>query len=96
MKFKAIIFDMDGTIIDSAYRWQEATLHILKTKCNFSHEQAISAIQQFEGASTYDSCAYIKMAYKPKESIQELIKAKDEYVFKHMDNLVQFIDGFQS
>lgn len=96
MKYKAIIFDMDGTIINSEHRWNEATMHLLKTKCNLTTEQALKILPQFKGASSYTSCTFIKMAYKPKESIEQLMKEKDAFVFKNFAQLVTFIDGFES
>ena len=96
MKYKAIIFDMDGTIINSEHRWNEATVHLLKTKANLTEEQAYQLIPQFKGASSYTSCSFIKMAYRPKESIEELMKEKDAFVFKNFAKLVTFIDGFEA
>jgi beta-phosphoglucomutase-like phosphatase (HAD superfamily) len=32
MKYKAIIFDMDGTIIDTEQIWKEATKQLLKNR----------------------------------------------------------------
>lgn len=95
MKYKAIIFDMDGTIINSEHRWNEATLHLLKTKCNLSTEEGLKILPQLKGASSYTSCTFIKMAYRPKESIEQLMKEKDEFVFKNFAQLVTFIDGFE-
>ncbi len=95
MKYKAIIFDMDGTIINSEHRWNEATIHLLKTKGNLTDEQCRKLMPQFKGASSYTSCAFIKMAYKPKETIAQLIKEKDAFVFKNFAQLVQLIDGFE-
>lgn len=95
MKYKAIIFDMDGTIINSEHRWNEATLHLLKTKCNLSTEESLKILPQLRGASSYSSCTFIKMAYQPKESIKQLMKEKETFVFENFEKLVSFIDGFE-
>lgn len=96
MKYKAIIFDMDGTIINTEHRWNEAMIHLLKTKANLSHEEALKLMPQFKGASSYTSCSFLKMAYRPKESIKELMEEKDNFVFNNFANLIAFIDGFEA
>lgn len=96
MKYKAIIFDMDGTIINSEHRWNEATMHLLKTKGKLTTEQCHKLLPQFKGASSYTSCAFIKMAYRPKESIAQLMKEKDDFVFKNFAQLISIIDGFEA
>lgn len=96
MKYKAIIFDMDGTIINSEHRWNAAALHLLMTKCNLTAEESHKVLPQFKGASSYASCSFIKIAYRPKESIEQLMKEKEDFVFKNFEKLVTFIDGFES
>ena len=96
MKYQAIIFDMDGTIINSEHRWNEATAYLLQTKCNLTLEQARKLLPQLKGSSSYTSCTFIKMAYQPKESIEELMKEKDNFVFKNFATLVTFIEGFEN
>ena len=96
MKYKAIIFDMDGTIINSEHRWHEAMVHLLKSKANLTDEQANKIVSQFKGASSYTSCEFLKKAYNPKESIEELIKEKDAFVFKNFAKLVTLIEGFEN
>lgn len=87
---------MDGTIINSEHRWNEATIHLLQTKVNLSLEECHKILPQFKGASLYTSCHFIKIAYRPKESIEQLMKEKEAFVFKNFEKLVTFIDGFES
>ena len=96
MKYHAIIFDMDGTIIDSEQRWNEATLHLLETKSFLPRDKALELLPRFKGASSYDSCSFMKKAYGLKESVKQLMQEKDDFVFKNFAQLVTFIDGFET
>lgn len=94
MKYKAIIFDMDGTIINTEDLWKQASKYMLQTKGNLSEEECIKVLSELKGSSLHTSCAFIAMTYNTQESVQELIKIKEEYVFKNFKKLIQFIDGF--
>ena len=94
MKYKAVIFDMDGTIINSESLWSEAFKAMLQKK-NISDDETNQLLPQLKGSSLYTSCAIVKMNYKLEESIQELIKQQENFVFKNFAKLVTFIDGFQ-
>ncbi len=96
MKFKAIIFDMDGTIINSENLWSESSLHMLKVKGKVKEDKECKKIlSELKGASLYTTCAFIKMTYNTLESVEELIQQKEDFVFKNFASLVSFIDGFE-
>lgn len=95
MKYKAIIFDMDGTIINSEHLWEESSKYMLQTKGNLTEEECLKILPELKGASLHTSCTFIAMTYNTKESVEELIKLKEEYVFKNFGQFTQFIDGFE-
>lgn len=95
MNYKAIIFDMDGTIISSETLWAEATHYLLKEKGNITTEECKEILQKLKGISLYTTCAYIKETYQTKESVEELMEAKEKFVFEKFSELVTFIEGFE-
>lgn len=96
MKYKAIIFDMDGTIINSENLWTEAFKNMLQERCNISEKECLEVLPQLKGASLYTSCAFIKMNYNIPDSVEQLIQQKETFVFENFAKLVNFIDGFES
>lgn len=95
MKYKAIIFDMDGTIINSEHLWEASSKHILQTKGNLSEEECRAVLPELKGASLHTTCAFIRMKYNTKESVEELIRLKERFAFKNFANFISFIDGFE-
>ena len=96
MKYKAIIFDMDGTIISSEDLWKESTKNMLKEKGNLSDQDCLKVLPELKGASLYTTCAYIRMNFNTTESVEELMRQKEAFVFKQFKTYTKFIDGFES
>jgi len=94
MNYKAIIFDMDGTIITTELIWQQATKQLLKNYGNLSDSECLNMIHSMKGSSLYTSCSFIKDALKLKQSINELILEKQQLAFNNFHNNIQLIDGF--
>ncbi len=94
MKYKAIIFDMDGTIISTDDAWEQATKHLLKTKGFLSDEECHNIMPILKGASLYSTCNFIKKTFNTSETIDELIKEKQRLAFSKFKKEARLIDGF--
>lgn len=94
MKYKAIIFDMDGTIISTESIWEQASKQLLKKHGNLSEQDCHAILPQLKGASLYTTCAYIKKTFNPLVTIEELMEEKKTFAFTRFKNQIQLIDGF--
>lgn len=94
MKYKAIIFDMDGTIITTEDAWEQATRHMLQTKGNLSDEECNNLMPMMKGASLYSTCNFLKQNFDTKETIEELIEEKQRLAFKLFKSQAKLIEGF--
>ena len=97
MKYKAIIFDMDGTIVATEQMWQAATRQILdKYIDHLSPEKKQEINAYLKGLALYESCKYLSLyaltPIDPAQILEEKIKlAHDLYT----QIGVKFIPYFQ-
>lgn len=94
MKYKAIIFDMDGTIITTEDVWEQASKHLLKTKGNLSDQECQNISSILKGASLYSTCNFIASTFQTSESVEELIEEMQHLAFSKFEKHAQLIDGF--
>ena len=94
MKYKAIIFDMDGTIITTESAWESATKEMLKSKANLSEKECMAILPMLKGASLYSTCAFVKDTFNTKETLEELIAEKESLAFKRFKAEARLIEGF--
>ena len=87
MNYKAIIFDMDGTIISTDDVWEQATRHMLKTKGFLSEQECHNIMPMLKGASVYSTCNFIKKTFNTSESVEELIEEKQRDLMLKRRNL---------
>ncbi|KKP36162.1 MAG: HAD-superfamily hydrolase, subfamily IA, variant 3 [candidate division TM6 bacterium GW2011_GWF2_32_72] len=77
MKYKAIIFDMDGTIIDTNHIWEKATEILLKQKLgSFPTSLKDEICMETHGQCLANSCLIIKMKANLTEDVPTLIQEK--------------------
>lgn len=95
-KIKAIIFDMDGTIINTEPAWQNVTRHVLKIYQGiekFTEEQQ-RFLQTLSGVGLEQAALEVKRYFDLKQSIDEIIEHKKQAVDIYF-NEVNFIEGFE-
>ena len=94
MRFQAIIFDMDGTIITSENIWEESSKVILRKHTSLSEEECRVVLPLLKGASLLVTCTYIKTTFNTKATVEELMHEKKEHAFKLFHNQIRLIEGF--
>jgi HAD superfamily hydrolase (TIGR01509 family) len=77
MKPKAIIFDMDGTIVDTEKIWQSATNRLLANNGIILSPEAHAELEhQFHGLAIHETCQLIKKVGNLDVSVELLILEK--------------------
>jgi len=96
MGYKAIIFDMDGTIIDTEKLWKEATHKLMERKgIDYTHELKEVLQKEIHGLALHRSCGVIKELMKLEDSLEDLITEKSNIAYSLYKDGIRFIDGFQ-
>lgn len=95
MKYKAIIFDMDGTIIDTEQIWKEATRQLLKNRgIEYSKEHEAELGPQLAGGGMKQGCMLIKMAMNLDDDVHTLMSEKSAIACKLYEQEVRYMNGF--
>lgn len=96
MKYKAIIFDMDGTIIDSEHIWKQTTKDVIESKGISLTEQEHEEINnKAKGLALRASCELIKKETGLAHDVEELILEHKKRAMDLFEQGVKFIRGFQ-
>lgn len=96
-KVKAIIFDMDGTIIDTETVWRNVTLDVLN-KNGFAqlNDDQEKFLETLAGMGLTNAVIALKDYFNLSQSVQELTEHKLELASFHLDTQVAFINGFEA
>jgi len=94
-KIKAIIFDMDGTIIDTEHLWQKVNeAMFLKRGIVLDQEELNHLFSKFSGAGLENTISAIKKELNINEPTEDLIQEAKDLAKKIFENGIQFIEGF--
>lgn len=96
MKFKAIIFDMDGTIIDTSSIWRQATIDLVNSKGGISCPDTFARLEEkFHGLALRETCTIIKETMNLEDEVRHLIDQKLKIARELHKKHLKFIEGFQ-
>lgn len=98
MKYKAIIFDMDGTIIDTEHVWRRVTKELVESKTNkpATPELLEELESELKGLELKASCAIIKNKLGLKEEVVDLAAEKNQRALTIFKEGITFIEGFKN
>ena len=94
MKFKAIIFDMDGTIVDTNPIWDKTVLKLALRK-GITDQKLLKKINnEICGLSVTSACKLIKELSALPDSLEQIMIEKMEIALSLYDEHIKFIPGF--
>ena len=95
-KIKAVIFDMDGTIINTEVIWKQVTLDFL-SKHGFSEldDNALKFLRSFSGIGMTDAAKQLKRYFDLALPLEQIITQKTALANDHFEKTVEFIEGFE-
>lgn len=84
LKYKGVIFDLDGTLVDSMWMWHEIDIEYLG---RFGIELPDKLQSEIEGMSFYETAVYFKDRFKIEDSLEEIMQdwnrmAWDKYTYE--------------
>ncbi len=96
MRYNAVIFDLDGTIIDTEKIWRQASTELIRRRgvilATDKHEELMQSIR---GLAIHKSCLSIKLAANLHDELSVLIAEKSAIAHELYGNYVAYIPGFQ-
>lgn len=95
MKFKAIIFDMDGTIIETDHIWQQAVKDMITHRgIDLTHDVEQEIHAKTRGLHLEKSCALLIDLFDLKEDLKTLMKEKSHRANTLYPSHARMIEGF--
>jgi beta-phosphoglucomutase len=95
MNYKAIIFDMDGTIVNTEKIWEQATRKLIECKgfC-YTDDLHKELSPRLVGLAMHKSCSIIKDVIGCLDSVEELVYQKQNIAHELYAEGITFIEGF--
>ncbi|OGB97602.1 hypothetical protein A3F06_03665 [candidate division TM6 bacterium RIFCSPHIGHO2_12_FULL_36_22] len=95
MKYKAIIFDMDGTIVDTEQIWTKATNDLLaKRGVAYCEDFKKEHDKKIVGLSLHKSCQILKDIANLDDDVEQLIHEMKTLTDAKYEEDIKFIEGF--
>ena len=95
MKYKAIIFDMDGTIIDTEHIWKQAVRDVITSRGVVVDDALEQHLQNtLRGLALAKSCLFLKEKFNLSDDVDFLVKEKANRALDLYKKEVRFIAGF--
>lgn len=95
MKYKAIIFDMDGTIIDTEHIWRQARHDLIRARgVTISPEIEQELELKTHGIALHQSCKMIKDLANLNDDLETLVQEKSKRACDLYATQVRFVNGF--
>jgi len=95
MKYKAIIFDMDGTIIKTEHIWRSATKEVITRRGHtITDELHIKLDKVMAGVGLMRGCELLKELVQLEESVEDIAKEKNSLALEKLKAEIQFMEGF--
>lgn len=95
MKYKAIIFDMDGTIIDTEHIWKQARTELIQSRGIILTPEIEYELEiRTHGIALNQSCAIIKELAMLSDELHALVAEKSRRACALYATQVRFINGF--
>lgn len=95
MKYKAIIFDMDGTIISTEQVWRKATHQVITNRGIELTETLHKELELImAGVGLTRGCELLKELFELEETVEDLAKEKNSLALSMLANEIKFMEGF--
>jgi len=96
-KVKAIIFDMDGTIIKTEHIWDVVSTKVLMDLCNITTLSAkhTKFLKNVGSVGVENTAIAMKREFGIPHSVEEIIQRKLQLAASYFDEAIEFIEGFE-
>lgn len=96
MKYAAIIFDMDGTIVDTENLWIEATKQLIQEHgIEYDDTTHTHIRSQIQGMAMHNACFLLQQLFSLPVPLEDLITRKVAIARKLYEQELSFIRGFE-